>query len=46
MTVGNREGLNMFNFFKRLDKDHEKTPESAESWVLVHNSQMSLNRLA
>ena len=36
----------MFNFFRRLDKDHEKTPESAESWVLWHNCQVTINRLA
>ena len=36
----------MFNFFRRLDKDHEKTPGSAESWVLWHNCQVILNRLA
>lgn len=36
----------MFNFFRRLDKDHEKTPQSAESWVLWHNCQIILNRLA
>ncbi|MFT2011612.1 IS5 family transposase [Pontibacter sp. 13R65] len=35
----------MFNFFRRLDKDHEKTPESAQSWVLWHNCQVILNRL-
>lgn len=35
----------MFNFFRRLDKDHEKTTESAESWVLWHNCQIILNRL-
>lgn len=34
----------MFNFFRRLDKDHEKTPRSAESWVLWHNCQIILNR--
>ena len=36
--------LGMFNFFRRLDKDHEKTPRSAESWVLWHNCQIILNR--
>lgn len=27
----------LFNFFRRLDKDHEKTTHSAEAWVLWHN---------
>jgi putative transposase len=33
-----------FNFFRRLDKDHEKTPNSAEAWVLWQNCQLILNR--
>ncbi len=33
------------NFFRRLDKDHEKTIESSEAWVLWHNCQVILNRL-
>ena len=37
--------FDMFNFFRRLDKDHGKTPESAESWVLWHNCQVIFNRL-
>ncbi|CAA9237144.1 MAG: hypothetical protein AVDCRST_MAG95-1269 [uncultured Adhaeribacter sp.] len=37
--------LGMFNFFRRLDKDYEKTTESAESWVLWHNGQIILNRI-
>jgi len=36
----------MFNFFRRLNKDHEKTTESAESWVLWQNCQVIINRLA
>ena len=35
-----------FNFFRRLDKDHEKTTESSEAWVLWQNCQIILNRLA
>jgi transposase len=35
-----------FNFFRRLDKDHEKTTESAEAWVLWQNCQIIINRLA
>lgn len=35
-----------FNFFRRLDKDYEKTTESSEAWVLWQNCQIILNRLA
>ena len=35
-----------FNFFRRLDKDHEKTTQSAEAWVLWQNCQVVINRLA
>lgn len=35
----------LFNFFRRLDKDHEKTTQSAEAWVLWHNCQLILNRI-
>lgn len=35
-----------FNFFRRLDKDHEKTTQSAEAWVLWQNCQIVINRLA
>jgi len=35
-----------FNFFRRLDKDHEKTTNSAEAWVLWQNCQIVINRLA
>ena len=34
-----------FNFFRRLDKDHEKTTQSAEAWVLWQNCQLVLNRV-
>ena len=33
-----------FNFFRRLDKHQEKTPKSAEAWVLWQNCQVILNR--
>ena len=33
------------NFFRRLDKDHEKTTESSEAWILWQNCQIILNRL-
>lgn len=35
-----------FNFYRRLDKDHEKTVESSEAWVLWHNCQTILFRLS
>ena len=34
------------NFFRRLDKDHEKTVASSEAWVLWMNCQVVINRLA
>jgi len=34
-----------FNFYRRLDKDHEKTVQSSEAWVLWHNCQTILYRL-
>ncbi|MFN8302347.1 MAG: IS5 family transposase [Saprospiraceae bacterium] len=34
-----------FNFFRRLDKDREKTVESSESWILLANCSVILNRL-
>ena len=34
-----------FNFFRRLDKDYEKTVESAEAWILWQNCQTILLRL-
>lgn len=33
------------NFFRRLDKDHEKTVESSQAWILWMNCQVILNRL-
>ncbi len=35
----------IFNFFRRLDKDHEKTAQSQEAWILWQNCQIILNRL-
>ena len=32
------------NFFRRLDKDHEKTTDSSEAWMLWQNCQLILNR--
>ena len=34
-----------FNFFRRLDKDHEKTVQSSEAWILWQNCQTILYRL-
>ncbi len=34
-----------FNFFRRLDKDHEKSIQSSEAWVLWHNCQTIIYRL-
>jgi len=34
-----------FNFFRRLDKDHEKTADSSEAWILWHNCQTIIYRL-
>lgn len=34
-----------FNFFRRLDKDHEKTVHSSEAWILWQNCQTILYRL-
>jgi len=34
-----------FNFFRRLDKDHERTVDSSEAWILWHNCQTIITRL-
>lgn len=34
-----------FNFFRRLDKDYEKTPESQQYWVLWQNCQIIISRM-
>ena len=34
-----------FNYFRRLDKDHEKTVESSEAWVIWQNCQTIILRL-
>jgi hypothetical protein len=38
--------LGSFNFFTRLDKDHEKTTLSPEAWVPWQTCQIIHNRLA
>ena len=35
-----------YNFFRRLDKDREKTTESHEAWLFWQNCQIILNRMA
>ena len=35
-----------FNFFMRLSKDYEKTPESSAAFVLLANCAIILNRMA
>lgn len=35
----------IFNFQRRLDKDHEKTTNSAEAWIYWANCQRILNRV-
>lgn len=35
-----------FNFFRRLDKDYEKSVHSSEAWVLWHNCQTIIYRLS
>ena len=34
-----------FNFFRRLDKDHEKSTKSSESMTLIANIQIILGRM-
>ena len=34
-----------FNFYRRLDKDHEKTIDSSVAWILWQNSQTILFRI-
>ena len=40
----NERTFGWFNFFRRLDKDHEKTTKSSESMVLLANIQVILGR--
>ena len=35
-----------YNFFRRLDKDYEKTVESSEAWIIWQNCQTIIFRLA
>lgn len=40
----NERSFGWFNFFRRLDKDHEKTVESSEAMILIANMQIILGR--
>lgn len=40
----NERTFGWYNFFRRLSKDYEKTPKSAESWILWANCAIILNR--
>lgn len=42
----NERTFGWFNFFRRLDKDHEKTTKSSESMILLANIQVILGRMA
>ncbi|NJM94655.1 MAG: IS5 family transposase [Cytophagales bacterium] len=42
----NERTFGWFNFYRRLDKDHEKTTKSSESMVLLANIQLILGRMA
>lgn len=42
----NERTFGWYNFFRRLSKDYEKTPESSEAWVLWANTQIILNRFS
>lgn len=42
----NERTFGWFNFFRRLDKDHEKTTKSSESMILIANIQIILGRMA
>ena len=41
----NERSFGWFNFFRRLDKDHEKTTKSSESMILLANIQVILGRI-
>lgn len=42
----NERTFGWFNFFRRLDKDHEKTTKSSGSMILLANIQVILGRFA
>lgn len=41
----NERTFGWFNFFRRLDKDHEKTTKSSEAMILLANIQVILGRI-
>ena len=41
----NERTFGWFNFFRRLDKDHEKTTKSSESMILLANIQILVGRI-
>jgi putative transposase len=41
----NERTFGWFNFFRRLDKDHEKTTKSSESMILLANIQVLVGRI-
>jgi putative transposase len=41
----NERTFGWLNFFRRLDKDHEKTTKSSESMILIANIQIVLGRI-
>ena len=41
----NERTFGWFNFFRRLDKDHEKSTKSSESMTLIANIQIILGRM-
>jgi len=43
---GTEQTFGIFNFYRRLDKDHEKTPNSTEAWIYWSNCQRILNQLS
>lgn len=41
----NERTFGWFNFYRRLDKDHEKSTKSSESMILLLNTQVILGRM-
>ena len=41
----NERTFGWFNFYRRLDKDHEKSTKSSESMILIANIQLILGRM-
>lgn len=45
LRLVSEETFGSLSFFRRLDKDHQKTTESSAAWGLWQNFQIILNRL-